>query len=56
MADLDRMQGEFSAPEQDGAMALLTGTGAGFHDAELPAGCDVLHERTRKIDAQPFRV
>ena len=26
MADLDRMQGEFSAPEQDGAMALLTGT------------------------------
>ena len=26
MADLDRMQGEFSAPEQDGSMALLTGT------------------------------
>lgn len=26
MADLDRMQGEFSAPEQEGAMALLTGT------------------------------
>lgn len=26
MADLDRMQGEFSAPEQDGFMALLTGT------------------------------
>ena len=26
MADLDRMQGEFSTPEQDGAMALLTGT------------------------------
>lgn len=26
MADLDRMQGDFSAPEQDGAMALLTGT------------------------------
>ena len=26
MADLDRMQGEFSAPEQDRAMALLTGT------------------------------
>ena len=26
MADLDRMQGEFSAPEQDGTMALLTGT------------------------------
>lgn len=26
MADLDRMQGKFSAPEQDGSMALLTGT------------------------------
>lgn len=26
MADLDRMQGEFSAPEQDGSIALLTGT------------------------------
>ena len=26
MADLDRMQCEFSAPEQDGSMALLTGT------------------------------
>ena len=26
MADLDRMQGEFSSPEQDGSMALLTGT------------------------------
>ena len=26
MADLDRMQGEFSAPEQDGSLALLTGT------------------------------
>ncbi len=26
MADLDQMQGEFSAPEQDGAMARLTGT------------------------------
>lgn len=26
MADLDRMQGEFSAPEQDGSMALLMGT------------------------------
>lgn len=26
MADLDRMQGEFFAPEQDGSMALLTGT------------------------------
>lgn len=26
MADLGRMQGEFSAPEQDGSMALLTGT------------------------------
>ena len=26
MADLDRMQGEFSAPEQNGSMALLTGT------------------------------
>ena len=25
MADLDRMQGEFSSPEQDGSMALLTG-------------------------------
>ena len=51
MADLDRMQGEFSAPEQDGSMALLTGNRPGFHHAKLPARRDLLHERPRTTDA-----
>ena len=56
ISDIQRMQGSFAGPEQEGDMAVLTGSAPGGSYAGLSAGSDRLYQRMRPSVLQPERV